>query len=106
MHRLINSCGQLLERLKSALGCALEHIGNRQPKPPPHSPLAEGVPVFLTVWIPVKIPRIVGQKGDETPDHTISTSGDEAEPVPCLWQPVAHPHRLRLWRWPLGDHLA
>ena len=62
--------------------------------------------MLLTIWIPVKIPRVIGQQGDETPDHTISTSGDEAEPVPCLGQSVAHPHGLGLWRWTLGDHLA
>jgi hypothetical protein len=26
--------------------------------------------------------------------------------VTRLWQSVAHTHRLRLWRWTLGDHLA
>jgi hypothetical protein len=62
--------------------------------------------MFLTIWVPVEVPRIVGQQGDETPDHTISTPGNEAEPVPCLWQSVAHTHRLRLWRWTLGDDLA
>ena len=97
---------QSLERLKRPLGCALEHIGYRQPEPPPHSPLAEGVSVFLTVWIPVEVARVIGQQGDETPHDTIGTSGDESQPVPCLGQSVAHPHRLRLWRWPLGDHLA
>ena len=62
--------------------------------------------MFLTVWIPVKIPRIVRQQGDETPHDTIGTSGDESQPVPCLWQSVAHTHRLGLWRWPFGDDLA
>ena len=62
--------------------------------------------MFFAIWIPVKIPCVIGQQGDETPHDTIGTPGDESQPVPCLWQSVAHTHRLGLWRWTLGDHLA
>jgi len=62
--------------------------------------------VFFTIWIPVEVARVIGQQSDETPHDTIGTSGDEAEPVPCLWQSVAHTHRVRLLCWPFGDDLA
>lgn len=62
--------------------------------------------MFLTVWIPVEVARVIGQQGDETPDHTISTSGNEPQPVTRLGQSVAHTHRVGLLCWPLGDDLA
>ena len=42
--------------------------------------------MFLTIWVPVEVARVIGQQGDETPDHTISTSGNEPQPVTRLWQ--------------------
>ena len=62
--------------------------------------------MLLPIWIPVEVARIVGQQGDETPDHTISTSGNEPQPVTRLGQSVAHTHRVGLLCWPLGDDLA
>jgi hypothetical protein len=106
MHRLINSCGQLLERLKSPLGCALEHIGNRQTKPSADSALAERVPVFLAIWVPVEVPHIAGQQRYHAPHDTISTSGDEAQPVTRIREPIGDAERLRLLCWPFGDDLA
>ena len=106
MHRLINSCGQLLERLKSSLGCALEHIGHRQPKPSADSSLSQRVSVFLTVWIPVEVAHIAGEQGDHAPHDAISTSGDEAEPVTRIREPIGDAKRLGLLCWPFGDDLA
>ena len=62
--------------------------------------------MFLTVWIPVEVAHVTGQQRYHAPHDAIGTSGDEAEPVTRIREPIGDAERLRLLCWTLGDYLA
>jgi hypothetical protein len=62
--------------------------------------------MFFPIWIPVEVPHVTGQQGDHAPHDTISTSGDESEPVTRIREPIRDTERLWLLCWTFGDDLA